>query len=286
VFRAAILALLCLCFTASAEAATLHVSTTGSDSAQCSQSAPCLTFGKAYGAAVAGDTIQVAPGTYQRQDVPSGTKAVTFNGGSGVKVRQLWNQAKGLTYDGINVDGNFVRKQTGLQLSGNRVTFKNATVGNIADEKNIVNGDGHVIDNVTFHDVIMTPTGEAEGVHMECLYSQAPNITIKNSRFTNCAVMDVFFTRGTWYNQPEYGGWTLTGNHFGMPRRVNGQGSHYYSVMWAWQSKFDRAVVRGNTYEAAVAAQDMNGNAASFTNSAESCNTPAFNLNGMTKETC
>ena len=46
-----------------------------------------------------------------------------------------------------------MRKQTGLQLGGNRVTFKNAEVGNIADEKNLVNGDGHVIDNVRFHDV-------------------------------------------------------------------------------------------------------------------------------------
>ena len=36
---------------------------------------------------------------------------------------------------------------------------------------------------------------------MECLYSQAANITIKNSRFENCAVMDVFFTRGTWWGR-------------------------------------------------------------------------------------
>ena len=77
------------------------------------------------------------------------------------------------------------------------MTFKNAEVGNIADEKNLVSGDGHVIDNVRFHDVVMTSTGEAEGIHMECLYSQASNITIKNSRFENCAVMDLFFTRGT-----------------------------------------------------------------------------------------
>ena len=107
---------------------------------------------------------------------------MTFKGGSGVLVDQLWNKASDLTYDGINVDARIVRKQTGLQLSGNRVTFKNAEVGNIADEKNIVSGDGHVIDNVRFHDVVMTPTGEAEGMHMECLYSQASNITIKNSR--------------------------------------------------------------------------------------------------------
>jgi hypothetical protein len=218
--------------------------------------------------------------------VPAGTKAVTFRGGPDVKIRELYIDSTGATFDGINVDANFVRKQTGLQLSGNRNVFKNATVGNIADEKNIVNGDGHTIDNVRFHDTILTSTGQSEDVHMECLYSQASNITIKNSRFENCAIMDLFLTRGTWWGQPEYGGWTLVNNHFGVPRRANGTGAHYYSVLWAWQSKYDRAVLRGNTYEASVGAQDMNGADASFTNSVESCNTPAFNLPGIAKQAC
>ena len=140
---------------------------------------------------------RVAAGRYPVQNVPSGSKAVTFKGSSGVLVDQLWNDASGLTYDGINIDGRFVRKQTGLQLNGNNVTFKNAEVGNLADEKNIVRGDGQTFDNVRFHDVVMTPTGESEGLHMECLYSLASNLTIKNSRFENCAVMDLFLTRGT-----------------------------------------------------------------------------------------
>ena len=50
--------------------------------------------------------------------MPAGSKAVTFKGSSGVLVDQLWNEASDLTYDGINVDGRFVRKQTGLQLGG------------------------------------------------------------------------------------------------------------------------------------------------------------------------
>jgi hypothetical protein len=228
----------------------------------------------------------VAAGRYPVQNVPSGSKAVTFLGSSGVLVDQLWNDASGLTYDGINIDARMVRKQTGLQLSGSGVTFKNAEVGNIADEKNIVRGDRQTFDNVRFHDVVMTPTGESEGLHMECLYSLASNLTVKNSRFENCAVMDLFLTRGTWYNQPEYGGWTLTNNYFDAPRFTNGQCCHYFSVLWAWQSKYDRAVLRGNTYKAGVGAQDMNGNSTYFTNSVESCNTPAFNLNGITKETC
>ena len=64
---------------------------------------------------------------------------------------------------------------------------------------------GCTIDNVNFHDVLVVEAG----IHNECLYSQAANITINNSRFTNCATMDVFFTLGTWWGQPAYGGWTL-----------------------------------------------------------------------------
>jgi hypothetical protein len=132
----------------------------------------------------------------------------------------------------------------------------------------------------------MTATGAAEGLHMECLYSLASNLTVKNSRFENCAVMDLFLTRGTWYNQPEYGGWTLINNFFDAPRFTDGRCCHYFAVLWAWQSKYDRAVLRGNTYKAGVGAQDMNGANSYFTNSVESCNTPAFNLRGITQETC
>ena len=100
--------------------------------------------------------------------------------------------------------------------------------------------------------------------------------------------MDVFFTRGTWWPaQPEYGGLTLINNYFDAPRFSNGACCHYYSVLWAWQSKYDRAVdARQHVQGRRSAPQDMNGAVATFTNSVESCNTPAFDLRGMTKQTC
>ena len=61
--------------------------------------------------------------------------------------------------------------------------------------------------------------------------ARPPNITIRNSRFTNCATMDVFFTRGTWWGQPTYGGWTLENNFFGKTYKYGGS-VHYYSVVW------------------------------------------------------
>ena len=44
---------------------------------------------RGYAVAAAGDTIQVAAGTYPAQTVPGGTKAVTFKGGTGVIVRSM-----------------------------------------------------------------------------------------------------------------------------------------------------------------------------------------------------
>ena len=59
--------------------------------------------------------------------------------------------------------------------------------------------------------------------------------------------MDVFFTRGTWWGQPQYGGWTLDEQLLRRAALPNGQCCHYYAVYWAYQTVFDRAVVRGNT---------------------------------------
>jgi cell division septation protein DedD len=246
-------------------------------------------FNAAYVAARDGDEIVVAPGTYGPQAIPSGTKRVTIKGGSSIVLRApsasstptFAVAASNLTIDGVNVDG-ADHQRLGVEFGGSNNVYKNSTIKNITNEKGMLwgSGSGGVLDNMVFQDIEMTTAGEQAGVHMECLYSQQANLTIKNSRFTNCAVMDVFFTRGTWWGQPEYGGWTLTNNYFDVPRRTNGQGQHYYSVSWAWQSVYDRAVVRNNTYLGGVSAS------ARFTNSFESCNSPAFNLAGMVVEPC
>jgi hypothetical protein len=263
---------------APAQAATRYVSAGGSDAAACTQAAPCQSFERGYNTAAAGDTISVAAGTYGSQNVPAGTKAVTFLGGPGVIVRSVVTTAQNAVFDGINIDGNNAQL-LGVQFSGANSTWKNASIGRIVDEKGMLATSdcvGCTIDNVNYHDVLVV----TDGVHNECLYSQAADITIKNSQFSNCATMDVFFTRGTWWGQPGYGGWTLLNNRFGAPRMQNGQCCHYYAVYWAYQTTYDGAVVRGNTFETQVTVDG------SFTNSVESCNTPAFNLPGMAKESC
>ena len=230
---------------APASAATRYVATNGSDAAACSAQEPCKSLQRGYAVAATGDTVEVAAGTYAAQTVPSGTKAVTFKGGTGVIVRSMVVDAQNVTFDGINIDANN-QQVLGVQFGGAGSTFKNASIGKVVDEKGMLATSscvGCTIDNVRFHDVLV----RHRGIHNECLYSQAANITIKNSHFSNCATMDVFFTRGTWWGQPAYGGWTLENNFFGAPRFLNGQCCHYYAVYWAYQSLFDRAVVRDNT---------------------------------------
>ena len=69
------------------------------------------------------------------------------------------------------------------------MTVKNASLGNVADEKAMLaTGANHTVDNVIFHDAIY----RTDGVHMECLYAiGVPGFTLRNSFFRDCAVMDV-----------------------------------------------------------------------------------------------
>lgn len=241
----------------------------------------CGSFTAAYNAAQANDIIMVTPGTYPKQDVPTGQKAVTFRGQTGAILRQLDVAAANTTFDGLDLDaGNVKTVNAVYEPHAANITFKNGKIGNVVDEKGSLAGAdcaNCTYDNVEFHDVKIA----TDGVHNECLYSQAPDITVKNSKFTNCATMDIFFTRGTWWNQPTYGGFTLTNNFFGKTYKLDGT-PHYFTVVWANNSPIDRAVVRNNTFELPVSAD------ATFTNSVESCNTPSsyLDLSGMSHETC
>lgn len=269
---------------ASASAATRYVTPTGSGTA-CTVVAPCGSFQTAYNAAASGDDVQVASGSYAGQGVSGGTKSVSFTGSTGVVLHDLGVDAPNLLFDGINIDSNGNRG-VAFYVNAPNTTFRNAFIRDVLNNQMVLNtnvANGNTFDNVRFTDAVRTDPS----IHMECIFTQGPNVTIKNSYFENCAVMDVFFTRCTYCSpeQAQYGGFTLIGNTFKAPKDIDGTDA-YYSVMWAWQNVYDNATVRNNTYEAGVTAQKVDGSPASFTNSVESCNTPAFNLPGMVKESC
>jgi chitodextrinase len=256
--RASLLGVLAFALLApSAHAKTLNVSPTGSDSATCTATAPCKSFARAYAVAAAGDVVEVADGTYSRQDVTGGTKAVTFRGGRDVVVRQIWNRSSNVVYDGINVDAGGVKTSgAAFELGGSNVTVKNARVGNVVDEKGMLaTGANLTVDNVTFHDAVY----RTQGVHMECLYAiGVPGFTLRNSTFRDCAIMDAFFTYGSWWSPkpPAYGNVTIENNVFAHPERESNGGWHYYSLYVAdtgpngtGGDPMNGWVVRNNTFE-------------------------------------
>ena len=52
---------------------------------------------------------------------------------------------------------------------------------------------------------------------MECLYAiGVPGFTLRNSTFRDCAIMDLFFTYGSWWSPlpPAYGNVTVENNVF------------------------------------------------------------------------
>ena len=104
-----------------------------------------------------------------------------------------------------------------------------------------------MFDNVEFHDVVAT----SSDVHNECLYTQSPGLTVRNSTFRDCATMDMMITRGFWWDQPRYGGLTIENNVFGHSR--NGSGWHVFGLLLHGQmGQFIDARVVNNTFETLV----------------------------------
>lgn len=217
-----------------AGAANLYVDTSGGTCTRSASpvayvdSAACGSFAAAYTAAQSGDVVGVtgslgsqffAGGYLATQG--RGTKTLTFRGEPGNKVRQIHFGSPNLTFDGINVDASnaMLGGSDGalFENGGEPFVFKNGSIGNVRDQKGaLVDGPGIVFDNVRFHDVVLA----TDGVHNECIFAEVPEgMVIRNSTFTNCAVMDIFFVYPDWWSPlpPVYGNVVLEGNRFGQP---------------------------------------------------------------------
>ena len=216
------------------------------------------SFAHAYRAAKSGDVIEIPAGVHGPQEVPSGSKAVTFRGLPGNKVRKLDNYSANVTFTGIDVDAGF-KTPDGAAFESHgvpNVTFKNGRIGNVIDQKGALLGGWEktaslhvVIDNVLFHDVLQV----GSEVHNECIFSQAPGLVLRNSRFRNCATMDLMITRGDWWGQPPYGGVVLENNVFA--HSVNGRDPHwhYYGLLLHGNmGQLTNARIVNNTFETPV----------------------------------
>jgi hypothetical protein len=247
----------------------------------------CASLGDAYEVARTGDTIKVVAGTYGRQVLPAGTKKLKFRSAaqtrpvlgtttvdasnvtlSGFRIRRADDpgpntatlEANGAnnTFNRVDVDTRKMYGRQGISASGDRNVFVNGSTFNVVDEKGVLVGGSNVtFVDFNFHDVRVT----GSQIHNECMYATAPNLTVRRSHFWNCPTMDLFVTRGTWWNQPPYGGVTIENNVFEHSTMEGSASWHYFGLLFGGQLRegdtpLQDLKVRYNTFEQAVGLDD------------------------------
>lgn len=277
---------------ATLESANLWVDPGGGSCARQAKPGPfargraCASPAAAYNAAAAGDVVVVRAGSYGRQVFPAETKQVTIRNARGARpvfgttrvdagnmtlvgikiertddpgtyVATLEVNGVGNTFDRVDVDSKFMATpgttlgRQGILITGDRSTFKNGSTFNVVDEKGALVGASNVtFDNFDFHDVRATN----ELVHNECVFSLGPYLTVRNSRFWNCATMDLFIERGTWWGQPLYCCVTLENNVFEHTTSIDpGSWNHYsLGIHGGDMQELRNWRVVNNTFETAV----------------------------------
>ncbi len=273
--------------------ASVFVSPSGSDSASCSQVAPCRSLARAYGVAASGATVQLANGTYSDTTLPvdssKGSSNVVFTAApgatptfsstlhvqarhvelSGLKFATLWVDATAQN-DVLRNDTykNFEVISSGAQAPTN-ISFIGGSAGPAADENNIIGSNGTsttasptniLIKGVHIHDYTLTP---GSGAHVDCLQVWAANgLTVEGSTFNDCEVFDIFLQ-------------FLPGGSAGTPSNVTIQNnfldccrSGFYSIMLPYHtgatggSHFTNVTIRNNSTNKAITADPD----ASYTN--------------------
>ena len=192
----------------------------------CTQSQPCRTLQRGYNAANPGDAVELAAGAYAAQGL-SGSKpapAITFRSASGanvsvglgidncasldisashVAIEDMTLDEACATHNGqTDITFRNVHAPDGFQVnSSTNISFIGGDYGPTSGYQNWNNGvrKGYstmpaniLIDGAKVHNVACSPSDP--GCHIECLIVGAVNgLTIRNSRFYRCPIMDVFF---------------------------------------------------------------------------------------------
>jgi hypothetical protein len=238
-------------------ATVLQVSPTGVDSGGCTSS-PCLTFDYAYHLAKPGQTVEVAAGEYPSETITpdlrkTGPKLVLFKPAAGAAVivdnldifgshiefrsmRLGWKAEKGaddLTFRAVSSSMLFIWSATNVRvLGGELYPGPNYLDGCTQDhntcdyDSNISNAEGgpppqHILFNGVFFHGWLRPPGT--DFHTECLQvGSGIDVTIENSRFTDCATHDIFIR--SWGPDFVLRDWMIQNNFFGATQ------DGYYSV--------------------------------------------------------
>ena len=257
----------------SAAAATRYLSPSGNDSAACTASAPCKTFDRGYRVAAAGDTVEMAGGSYGGQSIPAvagrAAPAVQFRPATGatvtlgdlsirgshvtvsgvrpsyVNVDAGSTQATGVTLANVITGGMWINNVRDLKVQGGSIGPRNndATVkiGSGPSSVNIT------FDGVDFHDATATDSQ----VHTECVWAgDVQGLTIRNSMFRNCAYFGLFVTHLAGTPPKNH---VIENNVFETTKQWNGQAAPYSMMVAEHVKTMDTFTFRNNTFESEVA---------------------------------
>jgi hypothetical protein len=282
------------CSSAEAATARLLISPTGSDSNACTQAAPCQTFNRGYRAAKPGDVVEVAAGEYPYQQIdldPAKTSAqdVVFRPapGADVYVRTIalgdglgtpaashvtiqdieagdmraFTPARDVTWTNIDAGNFYVRGVQNLLIKGGDwgpCGSRDPTCGGnskidfpAGEQPNL----DITIDGATFHDYRIGNPDD----HFECLYlAGGRNITVRNSRFSNCEFYDIYVTRINRGPEGTFAGLLIEGNRLGTPWNGQGVQNRGEAIEFSpWGTPFEQVVIRRNSFETGLS---LNGN--------------------------
>jgi chitodextrinase len=109
------------------------------------------------------------------------------------------------------------------------------------------------IDGVYFHDVVRDQAGYDQGIHTECLHlwGGIAYVTVRNSRFYNCAIMDMFVENYATGSSGNVHDITVENNFFDVPGSHGGQYSRSGSaLMFETQNRgnINNVTVRFNSF--------------------------------------
>ena len=213
----------------------------------------------AYRVASAGQIVQIAGGSYGKQRVAADTSKVGPQ-------RVIFRPANGSrpTFDDLDIFASHLELQ-GITTSvwhtepgAADVVFRNVTTrlffitssrdisvigGSVGPSENQASeirnctdcttiSSGIHINGVFFHDYVKTDPN----VHMECLHAYpVQNMEVVNSRFTNCAIMDLFLAN--YGNAGDLSNIVVENNYFDSPGSRGGAlSAGYYAVMFEYGS--------------------------------------------------
>ena len=197
-------------------AGTVYVAPSGSDANPCTQSQPCLSFGRAYKAAAPGATVLVGAGTYPGQEISLDTSktsaapvvfepaggAVTVNGTfdfgqeqfdrlgpKGVTVRNMkvtylrsWRGSDNLTWENIDAVHFDIFDSTNVVVRGGDYGPCQAPRDDLSCVSRIAGTSRNVVvEGASIHDVTST---DLVRYHVDGMFIRGgSNIVVRNSKF-------------------------------------------------------------------------------------------------------